>query len=68
MFDSDISFDGIAVNSVKNFFNNTYMPIELSEYLLDNYPFISLLNDGNIIIPMSLMRPDKLINLYENKL
>ncbi len=63
MVSSDISFDGIAVNTVQNFFNNSYSQIETDKNSLDNYPFISLLNDGNIIIPMSLIRPDKLITL-----
>lgn len=61
MFNSEISFDGIAVSTVKNFFNNTYSRIDIDKNSLNNYPFISLLDDGNIIIPLSLMRPDKLM-------
>lgn len=63
MYNSNVYFDGIAVSPIRGFLDSSYNPIDFSEYNLDNYPFVSLLKDGNIIIPMSLMRPYNLITL-----
>jgi len=57
-------FDGISVGVLENFLTKkSYSPLEINEINLEKYPFVSLLSDGNLIIPMSLMRPDKLIKL-----
>jgi hypothetical protein len=63
MFNDDLTFDGIAVNTIRNYFSNNFSEINIEENSLDNYPFISLLKDGNLIIPMSLMRPDGFVDL-----
>lgn len=57
MFNREHFFDGVAVNTISNYFGGNYRPIKFDENSLEKYPFISLLKDGNIIIPMSLMEP-----------
>lgn len=63
MWSSNTYFDGIALNTIETFLNDSIPKDEFSEYNLDKYPFVSLLKDGNLIIPMSLMQPDKVIEL-----
>lgn len=56
-------FDGMAIDILNNYRDNSYDPLNTSEIILDDYPYTSLLNDGNLIIPMAFMKPDKIIEL-----
>jgi hypothetical protein len=50
-------FDGIELGVVRDIIENRIPKvIDTRELELDQYDFISLLNDGSFIAPMSLMR------------
>jgi hypothetical protein len=57
-------FDGIAFEEVFQFFDRTEQKLPSYEIDLRKYPFISLLNDGSILIPMNLMIPKRVIEIY----
>lgn len=57
-------FDGIASDEVLNFFGQENNKILSYDIDVSKYPFISLLNDGSILIPMNLMKPQRVVEVY----
>ena len=59
----NLLFDGIVINVIQDFLKGTYTRFEFNDVDYENYPFISLLPDGNILIPLSLMKPGKIMSI-----
>lgn len=57
-------FDGMALQEISRFIDGVKtVPFNYKNINLDKYPFISFLNDGSILIPMSLMKAKRVIEV-----
>ena len=60
----DVFFDGIALDVVTGFLNRgDCKPLVTTEYLTSDYPFVSLLSDGNILLPLQLIKPVQFVEI-----